>query len=156
MVRKSWNLSWCHDMIWRGCGKNFTKFLKVITYDAYKPENMRIGFFISCVARIGFKHRTCQTFMKRWEFWSQSPHMISWYLVKFHNFLASFAFYKIKNNLTASLWSCFVKTIFWNFSPFPRIRCQHMLTTMNNNSALIIFHFSNDLQFNLNNPKKFN
>jgi len=72
MVRKSWNLSWCHDMIWRGCGKNFTKFLKVITYDAYKPENMRIGFFISCVARIGFKHRTCQTSMKRWEFWSQS------------------------------------------------------------------------------------
>ena len=52
-------------MIWRGCGKNFTKFLKVITYDAYKPENMRIGFFISCVAQIGFKHHTCQTFMKR-------------------------------------------------------------------------------------------
>ena len=82
--------------------------------------------------------------------------MISWYLNKIHDFLASFAFYKIKKQVDRKFVVIFYENEFWNFSSFPRIRCQHMLTTMNNNSALIIFHFSNDLQFNLNIPKKFN
>ena len=66
-------------MIWYGevVVKISQSFIKVVTCNTYKPENMRIGFFISCVAWIGFKHCTYQSFTKRYEiFITVSPYDI--------------------------------------------------------------------------------
>ena len=44
--------------------KSWQRFVKVVTYDAYKPKNLRRSFMISCGGRRGGKHRTWQSFTK--------------------------------------------------------------------------------------------
>ena len=93
---KSKNHETCQDVmisymetvikIWEG-------FAQVVTHDACKPKNLRRSFMISWrgdeVVSI-VRDKLTRNILN---FLSQPPHMISWHLDKFQDFLSSFAFY---------------------------------------------------------------
>jgi hypothetical protein len=95
-VRKSWNLLRYQDIICGGCDKKIEEVSrKFVMNDAYhlvglftKSWNF-FGDFSVC------KHRTWQLARNLLDFLSQSPHMISWHLDKFHDFRTLFVFYRI-------------------------------------------------------------
>ena len=70
-------------------------FAQVVTYDACHLVGLFMKSWNFLWDSSVCKHRTWQLAWNLRNFLSQSPHMISWHLDKFHDFRTSFAFYRI-------------------------------------------------------------